>query len=454
MKQAAQVLAARTRRPVPPGPRGQRLLGSLLDVRRDKIRFVSAAARDYGDVVLFRMGPKRLYLLSHPNAIQHVLHDNAGNYVKGIGLEQARVALGEGILTSEGERWATQHESLRHLFTRGRLDAWADTIARTVDERIERWRPMAGMGPVDVAGEAVGLTLDVLGRTLFGADLEGLGDRFTPALDEVVRWSMRRMVAILPLPASAPTPGNLRCRRAARELERIADEIVERWRAAPAREGFLSALLADPKLCADRPLLRQEILSLLLAGHETTATALSWCCHLLATHPEAQSRLREEVRRVRPDGAAPTAADLPRLPYTRMVLEETLRLYPSVWMITRRAVAGDEIDGYEVPAGSDLLISVYTLHRHPGFWEAPEAFRPERFAADPGHARPSHAYLPFGLGARACLGRGFAFLELTLAVSRIVRSFELVPDPGRPVEPEPLLTLRPLGGLFQHLMPV
>jgi cytochrome P450 len=161
--------------------------------------------------------------------------------------------------------------------------------------------------------------------------------------------------------------------------------------------------------------------------------------------------MREEVMRALPAGTRPTAADLPRLPYARMVLEETLRLYPSVWMITRRAVADDEVGGYGVPAGSDILISVYTLHRHLSFWDTPEEFRPERFADDRVQARPSHAYLPFGTGPRACIGRGFAFLEVVLALALIVRAYELSPAPGLSVEAEPLLTLRPRNGLFLRL---
>ncbi|HET9225023.1 MAG TPA: cytochrome P450 [Thermoanaerobaculia bacterium] len=416
----------------PPGPRGHRLLGSLLDVRQDKLRFVSRATRDHGDIVLFRMGPaRRLYLLSHPEPIHHVLHDNPGGYVKGIGLEQARILLGEGILTSEGDLWSGQRQNLLHLFVQDRLAGYAGVIAQAAERMTERWRASAESGePVEVAGETVRLALEVLGGTLLGADLNGLGARLTPALDEVVRWSMRRMTAVLPLPVSVPTPANLRCRRAVRELEQVADEILARG----GGNGFLSALgESDPER------LRQEILSLVLAGHETTATTLSWCCHLLATHPEIQQNLREEVVRALP-------ADLPRLPYARMVVEEALRLYPPVWMITRRAVAEDRIGGYSIPAGSDILISVYTLHRHPDFWEAPEEFRPERFAT-----RPSQAYMPFGTGPRACLGRGFAFLEAILTLSLIVRSFELSPVPGKPPEAEPLLTLRPRNGLFLRL---
>lgn len=421
----------------PPGPRGHRLLGSLLEVRQDKLRFVARATREHGDLVLFRMGPRRLYLLSHPGPIHHVLHENAAGYVKGIGLEQARILLGEGILTSEGERWSGQRQNLLHLFVHDRLEQYAGEIARAAERMTGRWHAAAQSGePVEVAGEAVRLALDVLGRTLLGSDLNGLGERLTPALDEVVRWSMRRMSAVLPLPVSVPTPANLRCRRAVRELEQVADEILARG----GGNGFLSALEeSDPER------LRQEILSLVLAGHETTATTLSWCCHLLATHPEIQRNLREEVVRAPP-------GDLPRLPYARMVVEEALRLYPPVWMITRRAVAEDRIGGYSIPAGSDILISVYTLHRHPDFWEAPEEFHPERFAAS--RTRPSQAYMPFGTGPRACLGRGFAFLEAILTLASIVRAFELSPFPGKTAEAEPLLTLRPRHGLFLRLQAI
>jgi cytochrome P450 len=446
-------------KPLPPGPRGRRLLGSLLEIRRDRLRFVSHAAREYGDIVFFRMGPiRRLYLLSHPDPIHHVLNGNPGNYVKGVGLEQARMVLGEGILTSEGELWAAQRENLHRFFGHNRLEAYAGLIVESAEEMIRRWHRTAGTGqPVDVGRETVRLTLDVLGRTLLGTNLNGLGDRLTPALDEVARWSMRRMAGILPLPVFVPTPQNLRCRRAVRDLEAIAGEILERRSKAPEKDDFLSALLMSQKRERGeegRKLLRRELLSVLLAGHETTASALSWCCHLLATHPETQRLVREEVLRALPERTLPAAAALPRLPYTRMVLEETLRLYPPVWMITRRAIAEDTVCGYEVPAGSDMLISIYNLHRHPRLWDDPEEFRPERFAADQARGRPSGAYLPFGTGARACLGRGLSFLETVLAMALIVRAFELSPAPGQPVEPEPLLTLRPRNSLLQRLAPL
>jgi len=427
-------------------------------VRRDKLLFVSRAAREFGGVVLFRMGPKRrLYLLSHPLAVRRVLQENPRNYVKGIGLEQARPALGEGILTSEGDLWAGQRENLNKAFQHDKLAEYADAMAAAVDAMLGRWRAAArGGAPVDVAAEAVAMTLDVLGRSLFGVDLNGIGPRLTDALDEVVHWSIRRMTALAPLPLGVPTPGNLRCRRALRELDGLVDEVVRRRREAPASGGaLLSSLLGmrdeagDP---AARRLLRSEIVTLLLAGHETTATTLAWASHLLAADPATQQRLRAEASAVLGE-RLPTLPDLQRLPFTRMVVEETLRLYPPVWMITRRAIADDLIGGYAVPAGSDILISVHTLHRHPDFWDAPEEFRPERFAAERSRARPSHSYLPFSTGPRSCVGSGFAMLEATLALAMIVRAFRLSAAPGPPVEPEPLLTLRPRNGLRLILEP-
>ncbi|HEX2253544.1 MAG TPA: cytochrome P450 [Thermoanaerobaculia bacterium] len=442
--------------PAPPGPRGRRLLGSLLAVRRDKIRFVERAFREHGDVVGFSMGPgRRLILIHHPEGVRHVLREREPGFVKGIGYREAEPLLGAGLLTAEGAAWRGQRDRMRVAFRRSAMTSYAAVMGGAAVDLAERWRGAAEAGEtVDLAAEATRYTLEVLGRTLFGCDLAGRAGAITHDLDRVVRWAMRRMTGVVRPPLGLPTPANLACRRSLARLARLADELV-----AEARAGGGSALP-----WSDGPERRDEVLTLLLAGHETTAVSLAWTCHLLAWHPEAREEVEAEARAVLA-GRAPGFDDLPHLPAARAAVEEAIRLYPPVWMITRRALADDEVMGYRVPRGADLLVSVYTLHRHPAFWSDPEAFRPQRFRGGP--PRPAGSYIPFGHGPRACLGSAFGLMEATLAVAALAGRWRLEPAPGPahgawspggreasprtgsvpPVALDALLTLHPRGPL-------
>lgn len=442
--------AAPTQRRVAPGPRGRRLLGSLMDVRRDRIRFVTSSFQAYGDVVGFRMGPRRLFLLNHPDHARHVLNERPESYAKGLGLEDARPLLGEGLLTSAGRLWARQRQGLRPAFQAEALDAHAGAIVAATHALVERWARHAARGvPVDVADDLVQLTLDVLGRTLLRVDVASVGRAVARDLGEVTRWSMARMASVARLPLAFPTPTHRRVRRALERLDTLARGwLDERRRNARADDtDVLSLLLRDADQDAGRPdTARDQVLTLLLAGHETTAATLAWAFYLLSTNPRSEERLHEELDRVL-GGRAPTAADLTALRYTRMVLDETLRLYPPVWLIPRRALEPDEIGGYEIPGGSDVLLCVYCMHRHPAVWPDPEAFVPERFAEGAAAARVPHAYLPFGSGARACLGSRFGLLEAALALATLAQRVRVRVVGPEHVRADPALTLHPGGGL-------
>ena len=436
---------------VAPGPRGRRLLGSLLDVRRDPLRFVLRITREHGDVVYFRMGRRHLFLLNHPDHFRHVLHDNPDNYRKGLGLSHARSLFGDGLLTSDGELWATQRHRLQQAFGRDRLEGYAESMVDASEAMLERWASEEP-GSLDIPAEMARLTLDILERTLLRLDLGRVADQLVTRFDIVTRWAMRRMVAPIEIPPGFPTPSNLRARRALRTL----DALVFEWIAARRGQGGEIGDVLDLLLAATPPIgeqqIRDEMMTLLVAGHETGAAALAWTWYLLARHPEARRRLQGELQVVL-GGRRPTLADMRRLPVTRMVIEESLRLYPPVWMLPRRAVDRDEIGGYDVPAGSEVLLSVYSMHRHRSFWQAPEDFRPERFAPGHGASRLSHSYLPFGSGPRACLGRFFGMLELQLVVATMAQRVVLRPLSDDPVEAEPLLTLRPRHGLRMRSTP-
>lgn len=436
----------------PPGPRGNALLGTLLDVWRDRLGLMTGVAADHGDVVRFTMGPKVLWFLNHPDHAKQILADNADNYHKGIGLIHAKKVLGEGLLTSEGQLWRRQRRTIAPAFNRERLARFAGVVVQEAGTLTARWRRLSATGasePLDVVAEMTGLTLGVMGRTLLDTDL-GAYESMGHAFDVVQDQAMWEMTTLNMVPAVTPLPRNFRFRAARRELERIVTEIVAGRQGRTDGDDALSRLLADlatePDEAVRRRRLRDELLTILLAGHETTASTLSWCWYLISQHPEVGERMHEEAVRVLGD-RLPVHEDLHRLTYTTQVIQETMRLYPPVWILPRRALAPDEVDGYPIPAGADVLICPYTLHRHPDFWPEPERFDPDRFATDRAAARHRYAYIPFGAGPRFCVGNNLGMMEAVFVTAMAAREFRLELLAGREVIADPMLSLRVRGGL-------
>ncbi|HEX6077486.1 MAG TPA: cytochrome P450 [Micromonosporaceae bacterium] len=435
---------------VPPGPPVWTLPRTLWQLGRDRLGLMTAATR-HGDAVRISIGPRALYFFNHPDHARHVLADNSAGYHKGIGLVHARRALGDGLLTSEGVLWRRQRSVVQPVFGHKRIVRQAGIVAEEAALLVDRLRAHGAGGQVDVLRELTGLTLGVLGRTLLEANLvrfDSIGASFEAVQDQ----AMFEMASLGLVPTWLPLPRQVRFRRARRHLQRVVDQLVAE-RVADLREDagdVLSRLIystrgeADPRLGRQR--LRDELVTLLLAGHETTASTLGWTFHLLDRHPEVGERLRAEAVEVLGD-RLPTYQDLKRLRYTAMVVQEAMRLYPPVWILTRRAQADDEVGGHHVPAGSDVLISPYTLHRHPGFWDSAERFDPDRFDPNRPTDRPRYAYLPFGAGPRFCVGSHLGMMEACFVLAMVVRELRLVTAPGYRVVPEPMLSLRIRGGL-------
>ncbi|HEX7330564.1 MAG TPA: cytochrome P450, partial [Pyrinomonadaceae bacterium] len=422
-----------------PGPRGRRLLGSLLEVRRDRLSFVTHATQEYGDLICFRMGPKNLYLLNHPDYARHVLCDNEANYRKGLGLIEAKPLLGEGLLTSDGEMWASQRRLLQAAFHNKRMDDFSNSMVDAAQATLERWQERASNEVVDIAHEMVRLTMSIVGSTLFRIDLSESVEDISRDLTLLTRWAMSRMTSIWKLPIHVPTPKNRRALAALGRLESIVEKMIRQHEHA-GNESLLSLMAAQDS----EKTMRDEVMTLLLAGHETTAATLTWVWYLLSQHPEVERRLHAEVDEVLA-GRRATLSDVPRLVYTRMIVSETLRLYPPVWLLPRKTKNPDCLDQHVIPRNSDVLVCVYTIHRHPRFWDEPERFDPERFAQDKG--RDSCAYLPFGAGPRTCVGSRFGLMEAVLMVAMIAQRFSLRLAGDRKVEPEASLTLHPRHGL-------
>lgn len=417
---------------------------------------MTSAASGYGDAVRLPVGPKSLYFFNHPEHAKHVLADNNANYHKGIGLVHARRALGDGLLTSEGELWRKQRKVIQPAFHNRRLGDYAGIVSDEATGLVQRLRARVGGGPVDVLQELTGLTLGVLGRTLLDADLAsfaGVDESFAAVQDQ----AMFELVTLSGVPSWVPLPRQLRFRRARQHLQGVVDQLVaQRIATAGGRDDVLSRLILSTGQETDRRVgrqrLRDELVTLLLAGHETTASTLGWSLYLVDRHPQVKRRLRDEAREVLGDQKL-AFEDLHRLRYTAMVIEEAIRLYPPVWILPRRALADDEIGGYHVPAGADVLICPYTLHRHPRFWDDPERFDPERFDPERSSGRPRYAYIPFGAGPRFCVGSNLGMMEATIVLATLMRELDLMTVSGRQVVPEPMLSLRVRGGLPMTVHP-
>lgn len=451
-------MATATKEPVStlrtmPGPLGNPVFGVMRELQHDQLGFYMKLRRQYGDIVRFRvLGPIFAYVLFHPNDIDYVLRRNQQNYHKGIAHQRFKSLLGEGLLTSDGALWRRERRLAQPAFHRQRIAGFATTMTEATAQMLERWQDYAQSGQAfDIAAEMTRLTLAVVGRTLFSTDVSGEASTVRKNL-YIALEHINYELSHFTLPERVPTPGNLRYFRAVRALDTVVHEIIDERRQSGEDRGDLLSMLM---LARDEETgesmsdaqLRNEVMTLILAGHETTANTLTWTWYLLAQHPDVEHRLHEELASVL-NGRTPTLEDLPRLPYARMILDEALRLYPPAWGMSRKTVNADEIRGYAIPAGAELAVVQYVTHRHPDFWENPEQFDPERFTPERSAGRPHFAYFPFGGGPRLCIGNTFALMEAHLILAMMAQTYSPRLVPNQRVVPEPIITLRPRDGLL------
>ncbi|OLZ70477.1 cytochrome P450 [Streptomyces sp. IMTB 2501] len=412
---------------------GTPLLGSMSDLLNDPLAAYLRARREHGDVVRFRAGPPGLradlYVVFSAEGAQQVLATRAANFRKdNVFYEEVRQSVGNGLLTSQDAAYLRQRRLVQPLFTPRRVNGYARQVTDEAAALTDAWSA-AGSGSVELVGEMHRFALRVVGRILFGEDMETALTVIERTLPPLQEYSLKRGFSPVRTPRSWPTPANRRAARLQEELFALCDGIVGRRRGDEAAEDLVTLLVRAENAedgSLDAAELREQVLIFLLAGHDTTATALAFALHLLARHPEQQRRVREEVDDVLggPDGRAPTAADMEVLPYLTMVLKEAMRLYPSAPVIGRRAVAETEIDGVRIPAGADLLVSPWVTHRHPDYWPDPDRFDPERFAPEAEANRPRYAWFPFGGGPRACIGQHLSLLESVLGLAVLIQAYE------------------------------
>ena len=381
------------------------------------------------------------YVIHHPDDVKRVLVSNHRNYTKGLGLDRVKILLGKGIMTSEGELWTRQRYMMQPLFHRRVITRFAEVIGTANSQLLARWEALARRGePVDVTDEMSALTLDIVLRAVFGRDLERMSAELGGNPFEVVTREQER---------------NLQFAFRFRSLTKLVAGLIERRRREKEEHFDYVAMLMGARdkdsgePMAERQLI-DEVLTLVVAGHETTASGLNWTWYLLSQHPEVEARLHAELDAVA-DDPAPDLAQMERLPYTQQVINEALRLYPPGWLLSRRAVEPDVLCGYEIPAGTNVLLPLYLLHRHPRYWKDPDAFLPERFAPEHEGERPRFAYMPFAAGPRHCIGETFALYEMLMHLHRVGRRLRLVYLPDKPIELEAQINLRTRHPFFMKL---
>lgn len=434
---------------LPPGPKGRPLVGNLLDYSRDPLGFLSRCAREYGDVVHLNLPGPPAYLLSNPEHIEQVLVGNNRNFIKDRVTRGELSILGDGLLTSDGDFWRRQRRLAQPAFHRERIANYAETMVTYTERMLEGWRDGKQR---DIHHDMMRLTLEIVAKTLVDADIADEAEDVGEALGAVMAHfsDQGNGVFLRMLPDSIPTPSNLRYRRAQRQLEEFIYGIIDERRKGGRDTGDLLSMLLhardeDGGRMSDEQL-RDEVMTVIMAGHETTAIALSWTWRLLALHPEVEKKLHAELAE-QLDGKAPTMGDLPHLPYTDAVLKESMRLYPPAWAIGREAIEDCEIGGYHVSTETQLFISQYVVHRLPHTFEDPENFDPDRWFDGLEKRIPKYAYFPFGGGPRLCIGQSFAKMEAALLLATIAQRFRLKLSGEQRTTPQPSITLRPKNGV-------
>jgi cytochrome P450 len=411
-------------------------------------------AREYGDLPYFRLGPYQVFLVNHPDLVREVLVTQQSNFTKSRALQRARILLGEGLLTSEGQFHMRQRRLVQPAFHRDRLAAYAAIMTEYGIRLRDRWKPG---NTLDVADEMMRLTLSIVGKTLFSADVESEASEIGQALTTVLQMFRMLMLPFSEYLEKLPLPSMRRFERARARLDATIYGLIHERRKSGRDTGDLLSMLllaqdeeSDGGGMTDQQV-RDEALTLFLAGHETTANALTWTWYLLSQNPDCEQRLHQEIDSVL-QGRAPQAADLPNLRYSEMVLAEAMRLYPPAWAIGRMSKEPVELGGTKIAPKSICILSPYVTQRDARWFPDPERFDPERWTTEARDARPKFSYFPFGGGSRICIGERFAWMEGVLIIAILAQKWKLRLSPAQRVEPLPLITLRTKYGMRMTLL--
>jgi cytochrome P450 len=433
-------------------PEGNTIAGHLLDLGRDPLRFLTHCAHNYGEIIPLRLGLTATCLLVNPDHIEQVLKERDA-FIKSRGFRVLKTLLGSGLLTNEGESWFCQRRLAQPVFQQKRIAGYGKIMVDYTEQILSGWES----GKVlDIHAEMMGLTLNIVMKCIFDQDVsEGEAKDVAHALDVTMDWFESKRKQNFLVWEWFPRPENIRYRNAIAKMDESIYNLIAQKRQNPGEGTDLLSMLMEAKdeddgSSMDDKQLRDEVATLMLAGHETTANALSWTWMLLAQNPQCDRKLTEELQYVL-NGRSPTVADLPKLRYTEQIVKESLRLYPPVSIFGREAVADYTLDNYCIPAGCVVTISQWVMHRHPAYFDCPEDFIPERWENNLEKSLPRGVYIPFGDGPRICIGKGFAMMEAVLMLATIAQKYRLSLVEDYPIVPQPSITLRPEEGIQVQL---
>jgi cytochrome P450 len=434
-----------------PAPAGHGIAGNLIDLGNDPLGFLTSC-RDYGDIVPLRLGLTASCLLTNPDYIEQVLKDR-DMFVKSRGFRVLKTLLGEGLLTADGESWFWQRRLAQPMFHQQRIDNYGKIMVEYTDRMLQTWHDGEAH---DLHADLMRLTLEIVMKCIFNADVDTTEAKaIANALDVAMNWFESKRRQNFLVWEWFPRPENIRYHQAIANMDAAIYDLIASRRQQTAQTADLLSMLMSARdeetgRQMDDKLLRDEVATLMLAGHETTANALSWTLMLLAQHPEVRQQLETELQQVL-QGRLPTIEDLGNLRYTSQIVKESMRLYPPVAIFGREAVQDCTIGDYEIPQGTVVTISQWVMHRHPKYFDNPEAFQPERWSDNYEKQLPRGVYIPFGDGPRVCIGKGFAQMEAVLLLATIAQRFELDLEPGFEIVPQPSITLRPAHGMRVRL---
>ena len=438
----------------PPEASGESFIGSAKDFAEDTLGFIEKNIPIHGSIfqlksIFFKFISHfdRVVVVSDPEMVKHILQTNNRNYVKSYGYRVLKVLLGEGLLTSEGDFWRKQRKLLQPGFHRDRLSSFVETYAEMAQGLLDAWSKIPDGTEIDVSKGFMETTLNIVSKAMFSTDVAEAMEVVNEEFDFANERLIDRIKNPFPMPLWMPLPSTIRERRSYEAIKKVVADIIEKRRQSNEKYDDLLAMLmevedADSGEKMSNQQIQDEVITIFLAGHETTAVALTWLFHCLDENPQVVEKLLEEEKQVL-DGRKPELADLPKLEYTRMVIDETLRLYPPAWIIGRHALGPDKLGEFDIPKDTNCLIPVYYIHRDPKRWDDPEKFVPERFTKEKSQARHKFVYFPFGGGPRLCIGNNFALMEMQVIVPMIARHFKLTKPKGFIFKKEPLITMRP-----------
>lgn len=422
-------------------------------LKTDTIGFFVSLFEENGDFVHFNLLGLNIYLLRDPVLIRYVLQENNGNYTKSIFYKELERMIGKGLLTSEGQEWKKNRRLAQSAFKKSSVEGFSPIFFEESEVIVGEWK---GKSEVDMSKEMMRLTFRIVGRALFSAKLDEDAKIVDESLEVALAGITDRIQSTIKVPYFLPTPTNLRLKKAIRNMDEVVNKIISnRINSGERVKDLLDTLIyardEETGLGLSPKQIRDEVITFLLAGHETTSNALTWTFYLLSEHPEIRKQVIEEIRKHIPQTGNVSMADLEKLPLTARVLQESMRLYPPAWVIERNAVGDDSIAGVKIPAGSLISVCTYAIHRNPKHWENPEKFDPDRFLPENESKRHNFAYIPFGGGPRVCIGNNFAFTEAMMILACVLRVYEPLVSIGHKVEKEPLITLRPKYGMKMKL---